>query len=98
MRRTCKGLSWLLLGWLLIAAGSVAAQPVATLEDGTQTLELTPHVRFHHDLDGRADAATMFARAEAAGFEPLPPVGPSFSFQDGAFWFHATLFNRSSAE
>src|SRR5688572_19232049 len=98
MRRTCRGLSGLLLGWLLIAAGGVAAQPVATLGDKTRTLELTPHVLFHHDVDGRADAAAMFARSDASGFEALPAVGPSFSFQDGAFWFHARLFNRSSAE
>ena len=98
MGRTCRGLSWLLLGWLLVAAGNVVAQPLAALESGTQTLELTPHVRFHHDVDGRADATTMFARAQAAGFEPLPAVGPSFSFQDGAFWFHARLLNQGSAE
>ncbi len=98
MGQTCRGLSWLLLGWLLVAAGNVVAQPVAALESGTHTLELTPHVRFHHDLDGHADATAMFARAEAAGFEPLPAVGPSFSFQDGAFWFHARLLNRGSAE
>jgi len=97
MSRRWQGWSALCLVWLLLACGVASAQP-AVLGDQVHTLELTPYVRYHHDLDGRADAAKMFARADADGFLPLPERGPTFKFQDGAFWFHAVLNNQGRDE
>ena len=97
MHGLCKVGLTLLLGWLLIA-GNAVAQPVATLDAGLKTLQLTPHVSYHHDPDGRADATAMFALAKSGRFAPLPPNGPTFGFQDGAFWFHATVVNRDPDE
>lgn len=96
MRQMCKGLTGLLLGWLLIAAGGVAAQPVATLGDGLDAIELTPYVSYHHDVEGHATAEAMFARE--ADFVPLPPDGPTFGFQGGAYWFRAEVANHNVAD
>lgn len=94
MRRGLTGL--LLLGWLLIAAGGVAAQPVATLGDGLEAIGLTPYVSYHHDTGGHATAEAMFARK--ADFSPLPADGPTFGFQGGAYWFRAEVVNRNAAD
>jgi diguanylate cyclase (GGDEF)-like protein len=83
--------------WLLVAGSALARTP-AVLDDDVRTIELSPYVQYHHDLDGRADATTMFARADAADFEPLPERGPTFKFQNGAFWFHAVLSNQGHSE
>ena len=85
-----------MLGWLLLAAGSVFAQPVATLGDGVDAVELTPHVRYHHDAEGQASAEDMFGRQ--ADFAPLPAGGPIFGFQKGVFWFRADVVNRNTAD
>ena len=97
MRQLCKGLSALLLGWLFAVGGAVA-QPAAVLDAGMESLELSPFVNYHHDLDGRADPASMFAKAASGGFVALPAGGPTFGFQSGAYWFHANLLNRNQEE
>ena len=97
MHGLCKGWMALLLGWLFIA-GSAIAQPAATLDTGVKSLQLTPYVSYHHDADGRADVATMFALAKSGGFMPLPPDGPTFGFKDGAFWFRVQIVNQDPDE
>ena len=96
MARAWRG-GWILCLWLLLA-GSAWARLPAVLDDEARTFDLSPYVQYHHDLDGHAEATTMFARADAAAFEPLPDRGPTFKFQNGAFWFHATLSNQGHSQ
>jgi diguanylate cyclase (GGDEF)-like protein len=81
-------------------AGLARAQAPARAEirPGVDTLELSPHLGYRVDLDGRADSADMFEAANAGEFAPLPDGRPTFSFQDGAYWFHGRLYNADHAE
>ncbi|HET8819310.1 MAG TPA: diguanylate cyclase, partial [Xanthomonadaceae bacterium] len=93
-----KGFLLGVLGWLLLWAGSVDARPVAELPRGVDTLDLTPYLAWYQDADADATPAAMFARAADGGFAPMPAGGPTFGFQDGAWWFHARLLNHDPDE
>ena len=93
-----KGILLGMLGWLLLWAGSVDARPVAGLPAGVEALELTPYLAHHQDADAEATPSEMFARAAEGAFAPMPADGPTFGFQDGAWWFHARLLNHDPAE
>jgi diguanylate cyclase (GGDEF)-like protein len=88
----------LLLGLLLAIGATAAAASPAVLEAGSERLSLTPHLSFSVDPGGRADAAAMFSRASRGEFEPLPGDSAAFGFTQGAYWFHAELFNQNPAE
>ena len=98
VRVKSKGFLVVLLGWLLLATGSVGARTLAELSPGTSTLGLTPYLAYHRDVAATAGPDEMFAKAQRGGFEPLPADGPTFGFQDGAFWVHARVVNRNPAE
>lgn len=83
--------------WLSLAGQSALASP-AVLDEGAQVLTLAPHLGYRVDPDGRADAAAMFAQAGRGGFEPLPGGSSTFGFTEGAYWFHAEVFNANSRE
>jgi diguanylate cyclase (GGDEF)-like protein len=65
---------------------------------GLRDLDLSPHLRYLVDADGRADSTSMFALAAQGRFAPLPGGEPTFGFQDGAYWLHARLFNEGNGE
>ena len=85
----------LVLGWT--AAPARAAEP-AVLDAGRPSLSLAPHLTHRVDADGSADAATMFAQADRGSFQPLPGGSSAFGFTEGAYWFHAQLFNQNRTE
>jgi len=87
----------LLLVLCSLAAPAAATGP-ATLGEQTQTLELGPYLDYRVDPDGRADATAMFAEARRGGFAPLPGGNATFGFSDGAYWFHAELYNDHPVE
>jgi two-component system, sensor histidine kinase LadS len=94
-----------LLGRLLLAglclisvAATQAADGMLVLHAGEGTHELSPHLRWLHDAEASASAESMFARAAAGEFAPLPGGRATFGFQAGAFWFHAVLRNEDPAE
>ena len=93
-----KGFLAGLLGWLLLCAGGADARAVAELPRGADTLDLTPYLAWHHDADAAATPAAMFARAADGDFAPMPADGPTFGFQDGAWWFHARVVNHDPDE
>jgi len=89
----------LLLAFVLAWFGAPAqAGAPAVLDGGRQALSLTPHLTYQIDPDGRADAATLFAQTERGLFMPLPSESTAFGFTQGAYWFHARLFNQSRTE
>jgi diguanylate cyclase (GGDEF)-like protein len=84
-----------LLAW--IGTPAAAATP-AVLDSNRESLVLAPHLTFRVDEDGRADAAAMFAQHARGNFEPLPAGSSAFGFTQGAYWFHAALFNNNATE
>lgn len=98
MRRGIRVLAAILCGWLLLAGGAAAqsAAAPATLLPGMESLDLDPHVAYLHDVRGRASAEAIFRRGD--DFAALPPGGPTFGFQGGAYWFRAEVFNRNQAD
>jgi diguanylate cyclase (GGDEF)-like protein len=93
--RTITLLLALLPAWF--AAPSLAAERIV-LDAGRQSLALAPHLTYHVDADGRADATAMFALAERGAFMPLPGESSAFGFTEGAYWFHGRLFNQNRTE
>ncbi|MBY4597060.1 sensor domain-containing diguanylate cyclase [bacterium BD-1] len=83
--------------WLSLAGQTAQASP-AVLGEDTQVLRLADHMGYRVDADGRADAAAMFAQAGRGGFEPLPDGSSTFGFTQGAYWFHAEVFNANPRE
>jgi diguanylate cyclase (GGDEF)-like protein len=88
----------LLMALLLAFGASAAAAASAVLDSGSERLALTPYLSYGVDPDGRADAAAMFARAGRGEFMPLPGDSAAFGFTQGAYWFHASLFNQNPTE
>jgi diguanylate cyclase (GGDEF)-like protein len=91
----------LLCLWALgcgLASASSSAPVAVALESDTREISLAPYTRYRVDPSLRDDAATSFERFARGEFAPLPPGGPTFGFSDGAYWFHAEIYNRNSAE
>lgn len=88
----------ILLILLGLSAPAMAAADGAVLGEQTVSLELSPHLGYRVDPDGRADAAAMFAQARRGGFEPLPGGSATFGFTEGAYWFHAEIYNDHPGE
>ena len=87
----------LLLG--LIGLGSAsAAEHRVLIGPSLSNLDLSPHVGYHVDPDGRADASSMFQAAGQGQFRPLPNGNATFGFREGAYWFHTRLFNDGNGE
>lgn len=89
------------LCWALalgLFASAAAAQERADLRPGLAQLDLAPYTRFLTDAEARADAGAMFQAAADGRFQPLPAGGPTFGFSQGAYWFHARLFNQGNNE
>ncbi len=91
--------------WLVLAAcGFAGASGAAWADDrilvgpGLSNLDLSPHVSFLVDPDGHADASAMFQAAAQGKFKPLPGGNATFGFGNGAYWFHATLYNQGNTE
>lgn len=82
--------------WLCCAA--VFAAPVLDLAPGQSRAALGSVTTYAVDTQATADAATMFARAEAGGFKPVPADNATFGFVDGAYWFHARVANAGNPD
>src|SRR4029079_12370559 len=80
------------------ALASAQAPPRAEIGPRMDQVDLAPYMGVRVDPEGRADAAAMFEAAAAGTFAPLPGGRPTFSFADGAYWFHVRLFNAGHAE
>jgi diguanylate cyclase (GGDEF)-like protein len=91
-----------LLCWLVLASAAVgharASEDRLVVGPGLSALDLSSHVRYAVDPDGRADASVMFQAAAQGRFKPLPGGNATFGFRDGAYWFHARLYNQGHAE
>ena len=87
----------LLLGLCGLESASAAENRVL-IGPSLSNLDLSPHIGYSVDPDGRADASSMFQAAAQGKFRPLPDGNATFGFREGAFWFHARLFNDGNAE
>ncbi|MFN3842278.1 MAG: 7TM diverse intracellular signaling domain-containing protein [Rehaibacterium terrae] len=85
------------LALLLSAVQAWAAAP-AVITPGQPMLDLAPHLSWHHEPEAHAGAVTLFARAAAGEFQPLPNGRTNFGFRSGAFWFHTRIENRDPGE
>ena len=95
----------LLLALLLLLMTGLGASNAAALQDaphplrpGESSVQLSTSIRYWHDADARADAASAYAHANAGWFEPLPGGSPALGFRTGAFWFHLPLVNQQADE
>ena len=92
-------ISCVLILTLAFLAGDASAQTnVAVMDSARSKLDLSPHVKYFHDTDGRDDSAEMFDLAKAGKFKPLPNGNATFGFSKGAYWFHSHLFNQDNTE
>lgn len=80
-----------------LAMGPAASAPIE-LTPGSGELPLSPHVTYHHDIDGRLTVDEAWDRIGGAAFAPLPGGNPAFGFQGGAFWVHARVVNHDPGE
>jgi len=85
---------------LFCASTSRAAnpQPPAELVQGTASMSLTPHLSYLHDKDAIDTTEDAWRRIAADGFQPVPAGKTAFGFQQGAYWFHATVVNHDPDE
>lgn len=84
-----------MLAWL--AMGPAASAPIE-LTPGNGELPLSPHVSYHHDVEGRLAVDEAWRRIGTDAFAPLPGGNPAFGFQGGAFWIHARVVNHDPGE
>lgn len=73
-------------------------QPPAELIEGTASMTLTPHLSYLHDKDAIDSADDAWRRIAIDGFQPVPAGKTAFGFQQGAYWFHATVVNHDPDE
>lgn len=85
---------------LFCASMSRAAnpQPPAELIEGTASMSLTPHLSYLHDKDAIDTTEDAWRRIAIDGFQPVPAGKTAFGFQQGAYWFHATVVNHDPDE
>jgi len=92
-------ISLLLLCALAFLSGGASAQTnVAVMDSSRSRLDLSPYVKYFHDMDGRDDSAEMFDVAKSGKFKALPNGNATFGFSKGAYWFHSHLFNQDNTE
>jgi diguanylate cyclase (GGDEF)-like protein len=94
----CIRIVCLLLLGLCGLAPACAADNRVMVSPGLSDLDLSPHVSYYVDPDGRADASSVFQAAAQGRFKPLPNGNATFGFRDGAYWFHTRLFNSGNGE
>ena len=84
----------------LFAFSGRAAGPQRTTElpKGTDVVSLTPHLSYLHDRNAVDTPDDAWRKIAAGGFQPVPPDKTAFGFQQGAYWFHAEVVNRSPDE
>ena len=100
MKSIARLACWLVLAVGVIASsgGPAAAKDRVQVSPGLTNLDLSPHVSYLVDTDGHADASAMFQAAAQGKFKPLPGGNATFGFGNGAYWFHATLYNQGNSE
>ena len=91
--------TWL-LACLLWATGLGAAHAQAPVElaPGVGAVSLSSHLTYFHDRSGKDTATLAWRRVAGGQFAEVPDGKTAFGFQDGAFWFHATLVNQNEDE
>ena len=89
----------ILLGLGLGGPGSAWADSGRVIiSPGLNSLDLSPHLGYLVDPEGRMDASSAYQAAAQGSFKPLPNGSSTFGFKDGAYWFHARLFNQGNSE
>ena len=85
---------------MLFALTCRAAGPerATELPKGTDAMALTPHLSYLHDKNAVDTPEDAWRRIAAGAFQPVPPDKTAFGFQQGAYWFHAEVVNRSPDE
>ena len=91
-RKHARRLAWSWWLWLGLAMAAQAQVP-ARLDAGQGAMALAPHIRYLHDEAATLDPDQAWREVEQGRFTPLPASGAAFGFQQGAYWFHATLDN-----
>src|SRR5688572_25897199 len=81
---------------MLLVAAPARAQATVDLGDGIHRVDLSSHLRYYHDASGTQDRDTIAHRLAQGEFVPLPRGNAAFGFQDGAYWFHVRMLNRSN--
>ncbi len=100
MRRG-RGLRWLLCLLATLAAAPALAQerPALLVDPATGSLDLSPHLRYHHDAEAALDVEAALALSRQPGrFQPLPPGGANFGFQRGAWWFSLRVASAAQGD
>lgn len=83
---------------LLCRWPAAQAQPALELVAGVTQTSLAEYTQYRHDANASDDTASAFGRIAAGDFAPLPDGKHEFGFQDGAYWFHASIVNRNANE
>ena len=91
--------------WCVLLVALACAWPATAIErarlqlaPGTDSVPLTPYLRYHHDPQSHDDAATAWRRVDAGGLTALPDGDATFGFRRGTFWFHARVVNHDPRE
>lgn len=89
---------WLLLVCLWALPATAAERAGVQLAPGTDSVSLSPYLRYHHDAGDGDDLAAAWQRVDLRGMRLLPDGNDAFGFQRGTFWFHARVINRDPRE
>ncbi|QSX78017.1 sensor domain-containing diguanylate cyclase [Agrilutibacter solisilvae] len=84
------------LACLLLAVLPAHAQSTVELGDGISRVDLSSQLRYYQDTTGTQSLDTIAHRLAQGEFVPLPQGNSALGFQDGAFWFHVRILNRST--
>lgn len=95
-RRARRWAALLGLLFLMIATGAHAGTLV--LAPGSSEASLGAHLAYFHDTTASDDLETALSRIDKGEYVPVPGGNAAFGFQNGAFWFHATVVNRNPGE
>lgn len=99
MTAAFRWILFILVGLGLGGPGSAWADTERVIiSPGLNSLDLSPHLGYLVDPDGRMDATSAYEAAAQGRFKPLPNGNSTFGFRDGAYWFHARLFNQGNSE
>ena len=86
-------------GLLLLATLPVFASDSVALSDSTPRVALSSHVGYYHDAAAEGLASRRSPTSSRKTRSPAcPGRSAAFGFQNGAYWFHVRLLNRSQRE
>lgn len=95
---SCATVLAAILTLFAMACHAAAPQPLAELPKGADAMSLTPHLSYLHDKNAVDTPQDAWRKLAAGAFEPVPKDKTAFGFQQGAYWFHADVVNRTPDE